>query len=331
MSGELIWMSNASKAIAKAGTVGEAKAIGDRAAAIRLFAKKQNWAIEERGEISAIEIRAVARMGELLRETPKNKGAKGSKVTGSKREPVTDSTPTLALSGISKKQSSQAQKIASLPKRDVEKYIAENKAKDKLSVNGLARLAKRGESAAKLAEWKAKPAAEKVTATVNLIVADPPWRYDDAWSESRAIENHYPTASINEIKRHFADPKMPKVASDCILLLWATAPKLTEALEVMASWGFTYRTHAVWDKQKIGMGYWFRGQHELLLVGVTGKPGTPDESARVSSVFSEARGRHSAKPSCVYEWIERAFPMHSKLEMYCRSPRDGWQVFGNEA
>ncbi|MGH9932138.1 MAG: MT-A70 family methyltransferase, partial [Pyrinomonadaceae bacterium] len=92
-----------------------------------------------------------------------------------------------------------------------------------------------------------------------------------------------------------------------------------------------YKTHAVWDKQKIGMGYWFRGQHELLLVGTRGKASPPEDAARVSSIFCEARGRHSAKPACVYEWIERAFPMHSKLEMYSRQSRDGWQAFGNEA
>jgi len=43
------------------------------------------------------------RLGELLREGPRNVGAKGSKVTGSKREPVKDTTPTLASQGIDKK------------------------------------------------------------------------------------------------------------------------------------------------------------------------------------------------------------------------------------
>jgi len=57
----------------------------------------------------------------------------------------------------------------------------------------------------------------------------------------------------------------------------------------------------------------------------------PEQADRVSSVFREVRGKHSAKPECVYQWIEQAFKAHTKLEMYCRAPRAGWLVFGNEA
>lgn len=108
-----------------------------------------------------------------------------------------------------------------------------------------------------------------MTAAYGVIYADPPWRYDDA-TPNRAVENHYPTMSNEEI---CALP-VP-AADDCVLYLWATAPKLREALEVMEAWGFNYRTHAIWDKVKIGMGYWFRGQHELLLIGTRGDVRTP--------------------------------------------------------
>jgi len=49
-----------------------------------------------------------------------------------------------------------------------------------------------------------------------------------------------------------------KTAPNAVLFLWATAPKLVEALDVMKIWGFSYKTNAVWDKEMIGMGYWFR-------------------------------------------------------------------------
>jgi len=179
-------------------------------------------------------------------------------------------------------------------------------------------------------EERVKEAAEKPRPIVqagpfDLILSDPPWQYDFAKTSNQNIENHYKTATVDEIKTH-----SPNSAKDCVLLLWATAPKLLEALDVMKAWGFEYKTHAIWDKQKIGMGYWFRGQHELLLVGTKGKSSPPAETARVSSIFSEPRGKHSVKPRCVYEWIEKSFPGLSKLEMYCRSPRDGWASWGNE-
>jgi hypothetical protein len=53
---------------------------------------------------------------------------------------------------------------------------------------------------------------------------------------------------------------------DCQLLLWAPSSKLAEAMEVLSAWSFSYRTCAVWDKEVIGPGYFFRQQHELLLL-----------------------------------------------------------------
>jgi ParB/RepB/Spo0J family partition protein len=159
-----------------------------------------------------------------------------------------------------------------------------------------------------------------------LVLADPPWRYDFAETDRRQVENQYPTATTEEIVA-----MAPQTADDCVILLWATAPKLEDALAVMTGWGFAYKTHAVWDKEKIGMGYWFRGQHELLLVGTKGDAAPPPEAERTGSVFRESRAKHSTKPESVYAWIERAFPGLVKLEMFARKPRDGWQLMGNEA
>lgn len=185
---------------------------------------------------------------------------------------------------------------------------------------------KRTELEEREASIREAQAETEANALPNLVLSDPPWRYDFAETDNRQIENQYPSATVEEIC-----DMAPKTQPDAVLFLWATVAKLTEAFEVMDAWGFEYKTSAVWDKEKIGMGYWFRGQHELLLVGTKGKFSPPEQEARVSSVFREARGKHSAKPSCVYEWIEKAFPAAVKLEMFCRNPRAGWQVQGNES
>ena len=65
-------------------------------------------------------------------------------------------------------------------------------------------------------------------------------------------------------------------ADDCVLFLWATAPMLPEALEVMKAWGFTYKSRCVWVKDRPGTGYWFRDKAEELLVGVRGNQGEGD-------------------------------------------------------
>jgi len=167
---------------------------------------------------------------------------------------------------------------------------------------------------------------KQTTGKYDIIYADPPWRYEFSETESRAIENQYPTMTLEDIK----NIQVP-CEDNAVLFLWATAPKLTEALEVMEAWGFLYRTCHSWDKEKNGMGYWFRGQHELLLLGVKGKHAAPLPENRFSSVYKEARGRHSQKPDYYYSMIERMFPDETYLEMFARQKHsDKWEVWGNQ-
>lgn len=158
-----------------------------------------------------------------------------------------------------------------------------------------------------------------------VIYADPPWRYEHQKAANRDIENQYPTMSIDDL----CNIKPPS-HKDCVLYLWVTAPKVPEAMQLIKEWGFNYKTCAAWDKGKIGMGYWFRGQHELLFVATKGNVSPPDPEHRVSSMLSYKRTAHSAKPHEVYEIIENAFPNHSKVEIFARNERNGWDSWGNQ-
>ena len=159
----------------------------------------------------------------------------------------------------------------------------------------------------------------------DVIYADPPWRYSFSKSKSRDIENQYPTMTIDDL----CALRVP-AAGNCVLYLWATAPKLEEALRVVNAWGFVYKTHAAWDKELIGMGYWFRGQHELLLVATRGKVSPPPQGLRCGSVIRHRRSRHSAKPPEVRDMIAEWFPNARRLEMFAREHPEGWTVWGNE-
>lgn len=164
------------------------------------------------------------------------------------------------------------------------------------------------------------------TGVYDVIYADPPWCYEFSETNSRMINNKYQTMALSEI----CNLEIPS-AENAALFLWTTAPKMEEALQVLNSWGFSYRTNAIWDKEKIGMGYWFRGQHELLLVGVKGNFSKPQPSDRVSSVIREPRSKHSQKPELVYELIESMLPDRDYLELFSRSKREGWTMWGLEA
>ena len=160
----------------------------------------------------------------------------------------------------------------------------------------------------------------------DVIYADPPWKYDFSETKSRDIENQYPTMTMAELK----GMKIP-AEDNAVLLMWATAPKLVEALDLVSAWGFNYVTNAVWDKQKIGMGYWFRGQHEFLLVATKGKFSPPEPENRFSSFYSEARTAHSKKPKFYYDMIEKMFPNKKYLELFCREKHsEAWAVWGNQ-
>ncbi len=161
-----------------------------------------------------------------------------------------------------------------------------------------------------------------------VVYADPPWRYEHVETESRAIENQYPTMALEDI---CAIPLGDVTTDDCVLFLWATSPKLAEAMRVVEAWGFNYRTSMVWVKDKIGMGYYARQRHELLLICTKGHPPTPAPSDRPDSVVEASRDAHSAKPAVFYDVIERMYPTLPKIELFCRSPRDGWGAWGNQA
>jgi len=158
-----------------------------------------------------------------------------------------------------------------------------------------------------------------------LIYADPPWQTSNPGSEY-APEQYYPTVPLDELK-HLAVP----AADDALLYLWAIHAQLPEALELMAAWGFVYRSDVVWVKDRPGLGVWSRYRHEQLLIGRRGNASPAEPKLRLDSVIEAPLGRHSAKPVRVYERLEHLYPDRSKLELFARGkPRPGWTAWGNE-
>lgn len=168
-----------------------------------------------------------------------------------------------------------------------------------------------------------------------VILADPEWAFE-AWSAEtgmdRAPDQHYPTSPTAAI---MARPVATIAADDAVLFLWATAPRLPDALAVMSAWGFAYKTHRIWHKLRAGAGrgagYWFTGEHELLLVGTCGAVPAP-ATAYGPSLVAAPVGAHSEKPDWAAAMIEALFPSLPKIELNRRGPpRPGWDAWGNEA
>lgn len=219
--------------------------------------------------------------------------------------------------------------VAALPNEQAKPLLAwAAETPEPRSTRELAAKVKKVARAAKEADLGAKQLAAP-EGLFGVIYADPPWQFEPYSRDSgmdRAADNHYPCMSLEDL---CALP-VP-AADDCVLFLWATSPMAPHALKLMAAWGFTYKSHCVWVKDRVGTGYWFRNCHELLLVGTRGDIPAPAFGEQYASTISAPVGRHSEKPAAFAEMIEDMYPTLPALEMFARSGRVGWTSWGYEA
>lgn len=165
-----------------------------------------------------------------------------------------------------------------------------------------------------------------------VIVADPPWWYEDQKGNSPRLGGYtYQAMTDSEI---LSMPVEQLALRDCMLFLWSTNPKLPEALTVMSTWGFDYVTKLPWIKvcrsdlltPRYGIGHWAAACSEDVLIGRRGKVSPPPPPIHLG-LISPSFG-HSRKPDSVHELVERLPGPY--LELFGRRDRDGWDVFGND-
>ncbi len=164
-----------------------------------------------------------------------------------------------------------------------------------------------------------------------LIMADPPWAFElrSEKGEQKAAQAQYDCMDLDAIKAMQVGHHANK---DCVLWLWATNPMLPQAFEVMAAWGFQFKTAGHWSKktangkQAFGTGYILRCAGEPFLIGTVGNPGT---ARNVRSVIEGPVREHSRKPDEAFSAAE-TLTNGPYLELFSRQRRDGWDVWGNE-
>lgn len=177
-----------------------------------------------------------------------------------------------------------------------------------------------------------------------IIYADPPWSYENSSVPQGGVDFQYPTMKLEDIKKL----KVQDIADDpCVLLMWATFPLLKEALEVIESWGFEYKTLGFsWIKTNLdgtpffGVGYYAKSNCEVCLLAVKGKAHSLVKSNSVSSVIMHTKTRHSEKPAMVRDKIVELFGDIPRIELFARRDEkvdlwgkntfDGWDAWGNE-
>jgi len=149
-------------------------------------------------------------------------------------------------------------------------------------------------------------------------------RLDEIAEQRESIANGDAQLPAGEFEVIVMDPPFAK---DAVLFLWTTHQFIWDAKALMDSWGFAYKATIVWDKEKMGMGAWFRMQCEFCLLGIRGKPTWQNTTWR--DVIREPRRQHSRKPDAFYQMVEEC-TVGRRLEMFSREQRDGWGAFGND-
>ena len=170
------------------------------------------------------------------------------------------------------------------------------------------------------------------------ILADPPWQFQNRTGkvapEHRRL-NRYGTLTLDQIK---ALPVERAAADTAHLYLWIPNALLPHGLEVMAAWGFQYKSNLVWHKVRKdggsdgrGVGFYFRNVTELVLFGVRGKNArTLKPGRRQVNYLSSRKREHSRKPDEQYSLIESCSP-GPYLELFARGTRNRWATWGNQA
>ncbi|SIO44175.1 N6-adenosine-specific RNA methylase IME4 [Bradyrhizobium erythrophlei] len=179
------------------------------------------------------------------------------------------------------------------------------------------------------AVWPFAPLAAR---SYDALVIDPPWHFN-TWSlagqTSKSASGQYRTMPLAEI---MALPVRELLKPDAIVYLWATGAMLPHALATLRAWGIVYKTSFVWrkvtrnGKVRWGTGRWAQSGHELVLLGVVGRP----RCFLLPSIFDGIAREHSRKPDEFYGIIAKKTPGLRRADVFAREKREGWDCWGDE-
>lgn len=277
---------------------------------------------------------ASVRVGEEIKKVPKASG--GSKLPG--RVNLKSGRKGVGLPGTSR---SRLVKLADHGTAAAKSAAKALRAQGKdATPRAVATFLTQGDKKERRAERERQLGARQLampTGKFNVIVVDDEQDHEVYSRETgmdRHASNHYPTSTDAHTAAEMHERTKARfecAAGDCVLFQWSTVQHLDIMIDLLRLRGFQYVSHYVWGKDKIGLGYWNRNKHELLLIGTRGNIPCPAPGTQWDSLITAPRGEHSAKPECFLEMIEQYFPSLPKIELNRRgTARSGWSAWGDE-
>ena len=170
----------------------------------------------------------------------------------------------------------------------------------------------------------------------DIIYTDPPWQQTKGNArkcrpnQGKALD--YETMSLDGIfDIHKQAVELCNKKHD--VFVWTIDKYLHQTEQMMSDLGYVLHARFIWDKTNgIAPAFTVRFSHEYLLwFYKKGEMLMPDEKQRgkFTTVFREPATKHSKKPQCAYEMLEDLFPNSTRLEMFARNTRNGWDCWGN--
>lgn len=289
--------------------------------------------LAEAQDIAEAVLDAEVKIGELMAKVPKATKGTGSNQYAKKAENdnavdfCKSKADIIREAGLEQKQVERFQVLAEHPE-----IVEQAKAKARESQEVVTRsdvLSKikkeqRKELIQRQVEEIEKGNIEKPDGLFDVITIDPPWNYGTSFdADGRRVANPYPEMTQEQLKALEIPAK-----ENCVMFLWTTQKFIWDAKELLDTWGFTYRSMIVWDKEKIGMGDLIRMQCEFCLVGIKGSPVFKDNHS-VRDIIREPRREHSRKPEEFYRIVD-SLCAGRKLDFFSREERTGWFSYGND-
>lgn len=285
--------------------------------------------LAEAQDIAEVVLDAEVKLGQLIAAMPTKQGARTDiELMDNSVDKSQSKKAALETIGFNQKQAERLETLAKHPEIVAQAKVETREQNDIVSRSFVLEKIK-----AKEKETKADERRDELQNPTRLpdgvfqvVYCDPPWQYNNSGFNSSA-EQHYPTMSMDELR---AMPVKNMRADNAVMFMWATNPLLKEAIELMETWGFEYKTNIAWVKDRqINLGFYVYGKHELLLIGTNGSMLPIGD--KPSSVMTGSNNIHSKKPESTYELIEAMYPRLKYVELFARNtPRNGWVKWGNE-
>lgn len=167
------------------------------------------------------------------------------------------------------------------------------------------------------------------------ILIDPPW--DIRFIERKVRPNqkltYNGTMTIEEITKL---PVNELAADECDLFLWTTQTYLPYSFEILKAWGFKYHITLTWNKRNGLTQFGFHRRTEFCLYAYKNKLSVEKTGNAIPThlddepdLIDEKSTIHSRKPEQLYRLIEKKCKP-PRLELFARSKRNDWHVWGNQ-